>query len=104
MIIENNEYVLGIRDTETVLTFQKKIKGARQIVIVGNGGIATELVHEIENCKIIWTIKDKYSCNHIFFDEMASRFFAKRLNENKAPNEESVSKRKKFTIQGKSKD
>ncbi len=92
---------MGIRDTETVLHFQQRIKNARQIVIVGNGGIATELVYEIENCKVIWAIKDKCACNHLFFDEMASRFFTKRLNENKISNdgtEENISKRKKYSI------
>jgi pyridine nucleotide-disulfide oxidoreductase domain-containing protein 1 len=73
---------------------------------VGNGGIATELVYEIENCKVIWAIKDKHACNHLFFDEMASRFFTKRLNENKVSNEQSdevVSKRKNYSIKSKTK-
>ena len=60
-LISNNEFVLGIRDTETVIDFQKRISNARQIVLVGNGGIATELCYEIDNCKIIWAVKD----NHI---------------------------------------
>ena len=74
-------------------------------MIVGNGGIATELVYEIENCKVIWAIKDKHACNHLFFDEMASRFFTKRLNENKVvSNEQSdevASKRKNYSIKSK---
>ena len=69
-------------------------------MIVGNGGLATELVYEIENCKIIWAVKDKYSCNHLFFDEMASKFFETRLHADKAceAEAESVSKRRKYTI------
>jgi len=104
LIDANNEYVLGIRDTESVLKFQERIKNSRRIVIVGNGGIATELVYEIENCKVIWAIKDKHACNHLFFDEMASRFFTKRLNENKVSTEQSdevVSKRKNYSIKSK---
>ena len=93
---------MGIRDTETVLNFQQRIKNARQIVIVGNGGIATELVYEIENCKVIWAIKDKYACNHLFFDEMASRFFTSRLNEDKVSlkkaDGDNLTKRKKYSI------
>ena len=107
LIDARNEYVLGIRDTESVLKFQERVKNSRQIVIVGNGGIATELVYEIENCKVIWAIKDKHACNHLFFDEMASRFFTKRLNENKVvSNEQSdevASKRKNYSIKSKTK-
>ena len=44
LLSDNNPYVLGIRDTETVQSFQKKLSSAKQIVIIGNGGIATELV------------------------------------------------------------
>ena len=36
--------MLSIRDTESVKVFQQKLKGARRVVVVGNGGIATELV------------------------------------------------------------
>ena len=46
---------------ETVVDFQRKLSNARQIVLVGNGGIATELCYEIDNCKIVWAVKD----NHI---------------------------------------
>ena len=100
MICTDNEYVLGLRDTETVLNFQKRLKDARQVVLVGNGGIATELVCEIENCKIIWAIKDKYSCNHLFFDEFASKFFQKQINAPKKSDGEHKlpSKRTKYSI------
>ena len=87
-------------DTETVVNFQKRLKDARQVVLVGNGGIATELVCEIENCKIIWAIKDKYSCNHLFFDEFASKFFQKRIHAPKKSDDEDKlpSKRAKYSI------
>jgi hypothetical protein len=44
IIAKDNPYVLGIRDTESVEEFQKKIVHARRVVVVGNGGIATEIV------------------------------------------------------------
>ena len=50
---------MGIRDTETVFNFQEKLKNSRKVLIIGNGGIATELVYEIENCDIVWAIKDE---------------------------------------------
>ena len=37
-------HVVGIRDVESVQDLQEKLRHARRIVVVGNGGIATELV------------------------------------------------------------
>ncbi|CAF3287369.1 unnamed protein product [Rotaria socialis] len=78
LLANSNPYVLGIRDTETVESFQKKLTSAKQILIVGNGGIATELVYEIEHCSVIWAIKDEH-ISTTFFDEAAARFFLDRI-------------------------
>jgi hypothetical protein len=99
LIAVDNEYVLGIRDTETVCHFQRRLADARQIVIVGNGGIATELVHEIQDCKVIWAVKD--SCiSHVYFDAHAAQFFADRVNRAKELNtaDGEFAKREHFTI------
>lgn len=45
MIGEGHPLVLGIRDVESVQNFQEKLKQARRIMVVGNGGIATEIVY-----------------------------------------------------------
>lgn len=60
LVAEHNEFILGIRDTESVLQFAQKIKDSRRIIIVGNGGIATEIVYEVEGIEMIWVIKDKH--------------------------------------------
>jgi hypothetical protein len=60
------------------MQFQSRLKDARQVVVVGNGGIATELVYEIRNCRIVWVIKDKH-LSHNFFDAHSARFFEKKL-------------------------
>ncbi|VDI40709.1 Hypothetical predicted protein [Mytilus galloprovincialis] len=44
LIAKDHPYVLGIRDTQSVKEFQKQLSTARRIIVVGNGGIATELV------------------------------------------------------------
>ena len=44
MIARNHPLVLGIRDMESACKFQEKLQQARRIVVVGNGGIATEIV------------------------------------------------------------
>lgn len=96
MINSANQNVIGIRDTETVIDLQKRIGSARQIMIVGNGGIATELIYEIENCKIIWVIKDDI-IGHTFFDSTAARFFQEKINRKK-DNEAIATKRTKYSI------
>nr|KAI8759157.1 pyridine nucleotide-disulfide oxidoreductase domain-containing protein 1-like isoform X1 [Biomphalaria glabrata] len=96
LIAVDNPYVLGIRDTESVKEFQKKLKTAQRIVIVGNGGIATELVYELEGCEVIWAIKDK-SISHTFVDAGAAEFFMAHLNKAKDNSPEGLSKRLKYT-------
>ena len=43
-IIYKSPFVVGIRDTESVQQLKDKLSKARRVVIVGNGGIALELV------------------------------------------------------------
>lgn len=104
LIAEENPFVLGIRDTESVKEFQTRIKDARRIVVVGNGGIATELVHEIEGVEIIWAIKDKH-ISATFVDPGAAEFFQARLSkgEDKMTSQTSSAvKRLKYTVSGSS--
>lgn len=44
-IISKHACVVGIRDTESVKQFKQKLSKARRVVIIGNGGIALELVY-----------------------------------------------------------
>lgn len=98
VIAPNNQYVVGIRDTESVKTFQNKMKSARRIVIVGNGGIATELVYELEGCEVVWAIKDK-SISHTFVDAGAGEFFMEHINKDKDTTPTGPIKRLKYTAQ-----
>ncbi|GIX78697.1 pyridine nucleotide-disulfide oxidoreductase domain-containing protein 1 [Caerostris extrusa] len=100
VISENKSFILGIRDTETVEVFQKRLSDARRVIIVGNGGIAIELVYEIENCQIIWAIKDK-SVGATFFDAGAAKFFLPSLHEGKQE-VSFLSKRWKYELEGSS--
>ena len=95
LICEDNPHVIGIRDTESVATFQKKITGAKRAVIVGNGGIATELVYEIEGCEVVWVIKDT-SISSTFVDAGAAEFFLPHLAKDKKQHEGPL-KRHKYT-------
>ncbi|CAL1528894.1 unnamed protein product [Lymnaea stagnalis] len=98
LISQDNPFVIGIRDTESVQTFQQRVKSANRIIIVGNGGIATELVHELEGCEVIWAIKDK-SIAHTFVDPGAGEFFMEYVNKVKDNTQEGVSKRLKYTTE-----
>lgn len=44
LLTQDNPYVLGIRDTDSAQEFQRQLSKAKRIVVVGNGGIALELV------------------------------------------------------------
>ncbi|XP_065355451.1 pyridine nucleotide-disulfide oxidoreductase domain-containing protein 1 [Calliphora vicina] len=80
LIEDNNSLILGIRDTDSVLELQKRLKSANKIVLVGNGGIASELAHELEGVEVHWVVKD----NHIastFIDPGAAYFFQQRIEQ-----------------------
>lgn len=80
LIEDNNSLILGIRDTDSVLELQKRLKSAKKIVLVGNGGIASELAHELQGVEVHWVVKD----NHIastFIDPGAAYFFQQRLDQ-----------------------
>jgi len=79
LIAENNDFVIGIRDTESVLQFSHKLRDARRIIIVGNGGIATEIVHEVKGVDMIWVIKDKH-ISATFVDPGAAEFFLNKIS------------------------
>ncbi|VDP83938.1 unnamed protein product [Echinostoma caproni] len=45
----------------------------RRLLLVGNGGIATEIAHEVLGCQVVWAIKDA-SISTPFLDPSAARF------------------------------
>ncbi|XP_078530188.1 pyridine nucleotide-disulfide oxidoreductase domain-containing protein 1 isoform X2 [Lissotriton helveticus] len=98
LIFEGNPYVLGIRDTDSAKEFQKQLKQAKRIAIVGNGGIALELAYEIEGCEVIWAIKDK-AIGNTFFDAGAAEFLIPQLRTEK-PQAPKPLKRTKYTTEG----
>uniref|UniRef100_A0A8C5PEH2 Pyridine nucleotide-disulphide oxidoreductase domain 1 n=1 Tax=Leptobrachium leishanense TaxID=445787 RepID=A0A8C5PEH2_9ANUR len=83
VIVTGNPYVLGIRDTDSAQDFQRRLCDTRRVLIVGNGGIAMELVYEIEGCEVIWAVKDK-SIGNAYFDAGAAEFLISQLQADKA--------------------
>ena len=43
-------------------------------MVVGNGGIATEIVYELSDVDVIWAVKDS-SISSVFVDPGAGNFF-----------------------------
>lgn len=97
LLTEDNPNVLGIRDTDSAQEFQKRLATAKRIVVVGNGGIALELVYEVEGCEVIWAVKDK-AIGNAFFDAGAAQFLIPALDTNK-PERIVPCKRSRFTTE-----
>lgn len=85
--------ILGIRDTDSVEDFIKKLAKSQKIAVVGNGGIASELIYKIRNAEIHWIIKDKH-LSATFVDAGAAEFFQTSLKNPKQP--ETINKRMRF--------
>lgn len=96
LIPQANEFpeILGIRDTDSVESFVQKIKYSKRLMIVGNGGIASELVYKIQNAEIHWVIKDQHIAA-TFVDPGAAEFFQPSLKK-KEVCEPPVSKRMRY--------
>lgn len=50
-LIADHPNIIGIRDLESVENLVQRLRGAKRIIIVGNGGIALELIHEVQSIK-----------------------------------------------------
>lgn len=106
LISSTNEFVIGIRDTESVEKLKNKISSARRIVVVGNGGIATEIVYELSGVEIVWVIKDRH-ISAPFIDAGAAEFFREKLSKGKGSSseeKEKLVKRRMYSISGNSKN
>ncbi|XP_064455102.1 pyridine nucleotide-disulfide oxidoreductase domain-containing protein 1-like [Ornithodoros turicata] len=84
LLSTDNPFVLGIRDTETVKVLQERLRKSRRIVVVGNGGIAIELVYELQQCEVVWVLRHS-SMGATFFDPGAAHFFLEHQKHGQAP-------------------
>lgn len=97
LLTQNQPYVLGVRDTDSVQELQKRLSSAKRIVVVGNGGIALELVFEVGGCEVVWVVKDK-AIGNTFFDAGAAHFLIPSL-EAQRPARDAVCKRARYTTE-----
>ncbi|KAH8377501.1 hypothetical protein KR093_005752 [Drosophila rubida] len=71
---QHADRIIGIRDTDSVLELQRRLASAKDVVILGNGGIASELAHELHDVNVHWVIKDGH-ISATFVDPGAAEFF-----------------------------
>ena len=46
-LIASHPNIIGLRDLQSVEELVKRLSSARRVLVVGNGGIALELIHEV---------------------------------------------------------
>ncbi|CAL8242121.1 unnamed protein product [Merluccius merluccius] len=97
LLTQDQPNVLGVRDTDSVQEFQKRLSSAKRILVVGNGGIALELVFEVGGCEVVWAVKDK-AIGNTFFDAGAAQFLIPSL-EAQRPARAAVCKRARYTTE-----
>lgn len=85
-IAPDNPRVLTLRDTTSLKKLCEALRSCSRIAIVGNGGIALELVHALQGCEIYWIIRES-TIGTAFFDEDTSEFLWELLEDS---NRESI--------------
>jgi pyruvate/2-oxoglutarate dehydrogenase complex dihydrolipoamide dehydrogenase (E3) component len=65
-VVAHHPRITGLRDSESVKQLLDKLSSARRIAIIGNGGIALELIHEVH----IGITEGFGYCNHISLVEI----------------------------------
>lgn len=63
--------IITLRDLQSVDELVRRLVNAKHVAIVGNGGIAMELVHALTFCDVSWIAKDRY-VGATFLDATAS--------------------------------
>ena len=81
LIGDQNKYIYGIRDTDSVEMLQMKLKDTRRVVVVGNGGIAMEFVYLIKGKEMVWVIRDG-DIGSVFLDKGAAQFMLSEIRNN----------------------
>jgi len=77
-LVLNSPNVIGIRDLQSVTDMRSRLEEARAVVVLGNGGIALELVDSLDFCGVHWVMRDDFIGN-TFFDSSASAFIMPNL-------------------------
>jgi len=90
---------LGLRDTDSASELNKRLSNSKQICLVGNGGIATELVHELEHIDVVWIIRQKY-ISSTFLDAAAAEFLVECMTDNEGKETDKPATSLRYTVSG----
>ncbi len=71
-----------MRDLQSIEELLHHLQSASRVAIVGNGGIALELIHQLHMCHIDWIVRESY-IGSAFFDATASEFILPTLLKRK---------------------
>lgn len=82
----NNSYIVGLRDTDSAVEMKLKLAKSRRVCVLGNGGIATELIYELKNVDMVWVVRDKYIAS-AFVDGGAAEFLMNCADSEKNENQ-----------------
>jgi NAD(P)H-nitrite reductase large subunit len=85
----DSPFIIGLRDTDSAADLKLKLSKSKRVCVLGNGGIATELIYELKNIDVIWVIRDKYIAS-AFVDSGAAEFLmhcADGTDKNPTPNQ-----------------
>jgi pyridine nucleotide-disulfide oxidoreductase domain-containing protein 1 len=50
-LVATNPCIIGLRDTHSASELATRLKSAKKVAVLGNGGIALELIHEVCNLR-----------------------------------------------------
>ncbi|GMH33744.1 hypothetical protein BSKO_01578 [Bryopsis sp. KO-2023] len=75
------KHVLTLRDVESIERLRARLEGARKVMVVGNGGIALEVMQALKGVEIIWALKHP-QIGDAFFDVDAAQFLLEELEMN----------------------
>lgn len=78
----DSPHIIGLRDTDSAINLKEKLATSKKVCIVGNGGIATELIYELKNVEVVWIIRDKYIAS-TFVDAGAAEFLMNCVGSDK---------------------
>ncbi|PRW57580.1 pyridine nucleotide-disulfide oxidoreductase domain-containing 1 [Chlorella sorokiniana] len=70
--------VLTIRDTDSVARLAARLRRSRRVVVVGNGGIALELISGLKGADVTWVMKHAH-IGDAYFDLDAAQFLLEEL-------------------------
>ncbi|EIE20879.1 FAD/NAD(P)-binding domain-containing protein [Coccomyxa subellipsoidea C-169] len=70
--------VVTLRDSTTVEELVSRLPSVRRIVLVGNGGIALELVHALQGMQVVWVARHSH-IGDAFFDRDAADYLLSEL-------------------------